>query len=705
MINKGFNKLLFDKRLELSLSEKEACKKLGILRVTLHLVENGYITLSKKLKSKFINGYELDPNFFEDDLAYPVMISEDNVKEGSSKIRKITNSKPFKISCGVLAVGFLTLSIFGVVNNINTKNNIAGFYDQNVLAIREQCVIDHDDVEDKGEYKNYTIIDSYLSRDGRNSVSLTMSDNNQQLPYTAFEGNHQSREIVSFYNPNEEILVDSSFSHKCTSGYAKYSVTFKNRLTIIASCTVREKNGEYSYSFVKLNDGNGLKMLENNDPRISEVEELFKKHFTVYQRDLDSLFDNRIGSEIPYISFLNSLTNGNQGFKKQTIANSCMLLLGIIFATLFFALAVLFIFKKVPVVEKIIEDNENREDITLSKEIGSNEKTPLKKNWKIFPLLPGSLIRVASLVLIFISSIGIYLLFNSIINVDVQESLSIIKTNSTFSLFLVVAFILLLFTKNDLVQEKKDYFLTNYFYFFSGLALYLLVMALSTLSVVDTTIRGTIANVIVNVIPGNFLWGFLAFNMVIFLLFYRPVSIADDKKKLLKFRYLALIPYIYLVVSLVLDLLNSCAGVTYPLWLSFLFFTKSTYLIVFLLLFTSFCFIYKLYTVKKYGIENAKLYQKGNKYYFVRNIAAALIILLIGIFEIIAHFCFPDNPGGFGENILILVAVPIVLLYHPHHGKRNKPLDFAITIFYGLAYAIGIALIILSVLIFIIKHF
>lgn len=102
MINKGFNKLLFDKRLELSLSEKEACKKLGILRVTLHLVENGYITLSKKLKSKFINGYELDPNFFEDDLAYPVMISEDNVKRVLQKLGKLQIVSLLKYLVGCL---------------------------------------------------------------------------------------------------------------------------------------------------------------------------------------------------------------------------------------------------------------------------------------------------------------------------------------------------------------------------------------------------------------------------------------------------------------------------------------------------------------------------------------------------------------------------------------------------------------------------
>ena len=40
--NKGFNKLLYEKRLELGLSKKQACKKIHISRILLHLIENGY---------------------------------------------------------------------------------------------------------------------------------------------------------------------------------------------------------------------------------------------------------------------------------------------------------------------------------------------------------------------------------------------------------------------------------------------------------------------------------------------------------------------------------------------------------------------------------------------------------------------------------------------------------------------------------------
>ncbi len=704
MINKGWNKLLYDKRLEFSLSLKQASKQLSITRTTLHLIENGYFRPTKKLKQKFITTYGLKEDFFDDDLCYPVMISDESYKTSSNFVTKLTHNIFYKIGCGILTAGCLVIAILGVVNNIDTKNHIPSFYNETVLSTREYLFENADEVTPKGNgFKEYTINKETISLDGVENVSFTMTDNDQDLPSTKFDGTLFNREVVPFFDETEQILLRSSFSHSVKIRGIIYDVVFRHNLKQIASCTVAERNGEYIYSFVKIYDNGELVMLENGDPRIEQVSSLFIKHANIYKQKLNSLFESREGLNVGYYQFIDSLVIGNQSVQGKTISNSCLMIFGIIFSTLFFALLFLFIFKRGPIIDKVGEDAS--EDTSLKQEVVEFNKTPLKRNWKLFPVIPGSFIRIASCIMIFIASIGTYLLFQNIVNINVAQSIDLIDKNKMFSLFLVIAFILLLFTKNDLVQEKKDYFLTNYFYFFSGLALYLLVIALSRLSVVDTTIRGSIENIIVNVLPGNFLWGFLAFNMAVFLLFYRPASYGNDQEKLFKFRLWAILPIAYLIASLVITLVQDFNGNVFPVWLSFLFFNKATYLIIFVLLYTLFCFFYKRYTIKKFGIDNALLYQRGNKYYLVRNIVASLIILAIGIFEIIALNCFPDNPAGFGKNVLILIAIPFVLLYHPHHGKRDSKTEWGITIFYGLANVVGICLIVLSVLGYIIRFF
>lgn len=710
LINKGYNKLLYEKRLELGLSSKEACKKLHIDRLSLHLIENGYFTLSNRLKNKFISGYNLDQTFFDNDLSYPVMISEDTTPISKDFLRRLYKKKVYKIVCVISSILFLGMSFVGVGLNITTKNSIPSFYDSNVITVRNNVIQNHDDevVSPDNNEVMYEVNNLYDLFREDTLIYFDVFKSEQRIPYAFFSGTTRAEVVLPFIDPELVQDVNICYSSYTSQTGFNYTVNFKTGIKTVASIAATKKGDKFQYSSIWYIDGEGNKtLLEKKDPNRAVLIELFENNIGYYEDGLTKLFSEHptlSTSNISYEAFSSSLRNGNENLRSRSVLNGCLLIFGIVFACLFFALSLLSFFKRDPILDTnespAIEATNNEE---ISEKPGK-KPSKLTKNWKIFPFLPGDLLRLASIILIFIYSIGTYLLFSSIMAVDIKEAFTIFTSNKQLGSYLVIAFFLLLFVKNDMVQQRKDYFLTNYFYFFSGLALYLLVLALSTISVADTAIRRTIEGVILNLVPGNFLWGFLAFNMIVFLLFYTPLSYKNDQKKLTRYRCLAIIPFAYLVISLILGLLDSFLHLNMPFWLSFLFFTKSPDLIIFLILFTGFCFFYKRYINKKYSKEDATLFEKGNRYYFVKNIAACVIVALIGISELLFLKLYPNNPAGFGNDVLIFITIPFMLLYHPHHGKRNGTIDWAITIFYGVANVIGIALIILSILQFVIKY-
>lgn len=121
MENKGYNKRLYEIRNSYKLSIKDASKYLGISRLKLSLIEHGYFQVNPALQKRFINFYQLESDFFENDLGYPEFVKEEEVKYVSPKINKIINHKAFKISCGLCAIGFSIMTIFGVTTQNGCK--------------------------------------------------------------------------------------------------------------------------------------------------------------------------------------------------------------------------------------------------------------------------------------------------------------------------------------------------------------------------------------------------------------------------------------------------------------------------------------------------------------------------------------------------------------------------------------------------------
>lgn len=710
MVNKGTNKILYEKRLSKGLTRKEAAKLLHITSPELRFIEGGYIPVRRKLEQSFIDFYELENDFFSNDLGYPVIIKEEETKIVNDKIHKIINHIAFKISCVVLSLGFIAMAVSGAVGDYKTRLTAESFFDQTVLDFNNYVKSNYDVYYDDSTNLPvnfggpcYELNNGYLV-DRNSDVSIYIPANGINIIDTNYETSFKSYLALPTLE-TKEYSVESFITFSLNKMKIDIKVHDGQRNVAEAIGNVKgdiaRSNFNYKHLYL-LNDENRVAALQKNDPLRDELANVLNATVDQTFNSFEEFFasDHAYHGNISFISYSNNFLNGKNSFLTQKIMYIVFLIVGIVFSCLFLALSVLFIFKRKPSNENTVEEKEKG---IFDEKLLPKKEVPLKKNLRIFPIFPGNLLKVISISMIFVFSIGLFVLFLNAINLNLDRFSQMVSTGRWFSPMLVIAFLLLFFVKLDIIQERKNYFMSNYFYFFSGLALYLLYLFLGISANIQSGTGAKLSSTLLNVLPGNFLWGFLAFNMFVFLLFYNPISFKNDEKKLHKYRLLAIIPISYLVLSLFIEIGMKCWSWQIPFWISNFFFTKSVDLLIFALAFVFFAYLYKRYTVKKYGKENAALYQKGNRYYFIRNIACALIVLIIGIVEIVFHFTYKDNPLGLGEDYLLLLTIPFILLYHPHHGKRNHLIDNLVLTFYDTAYAIGIVLIAVSILIYLVN--
>lgn len=705
MKNKGYNKRLYEKRNSLNLTIKEAAKSLGISKLKLNLIEQGYFQVNASLQNKFIDCYKLDKDFFENDLGYPEIIKEEEVKYVKPKVNKVINHPAFKIGCGLAAIGFFIMTFFGVRVQNECKTNPLSFYSTEIIEFRDWTIKNPDEIitpEESSELKDkfYVVNNNY---DHSRTVDLGYGYylNEVATNSSYAQGSYEKYMVIPLTKETISGLI--KFNYKTSFSSGKYSLSahlFIDEQEII-NISSHVNDGAYKYNHVsKINKTGSVTPLNKSDPDRQIIINMFEAEAPTYITNVTNFFNSShvYDGKMSYDSYVNGMKQGTKGFSSQMMSGILMLIFGIILTCVFIAMSFLYIFKTIPPIEKHIESKEAViENIEMVKP--DKETKPLKKNWKFAPFLSGYFVKGVSIALIFTFSITLFFLFNNLVRHDTSSITALFNFEKTLSPILIIGILLLLFVKLDIIQHRKNYFLINYFYFFAGLAIYILVLIINFSLGKGDVIFSNIWITVLNAIPGNFVWGILAFNMLVYLLFYHPES-AKDSKKLIKYRMLAIIPFGYLVTSLILGIVEDCASITLPYPLSYFFFTKSFDLIIFAIAFTLLVFIYKIRTYKKYGVKNALIFQRGNEYYLTKNFLAAGIVLAIGIVEIIFFFACPNNPLGLGKDYLIVCAIPFILLYHPHHGKRNSKLDTLYSFLYGLSYCVGIALILISVIIY-----
>lgn len=744
----GINKRLRDRRLELDYSEKEASIRLGISRRKLYLIEYGYIKVKSPLKERIIRKYKLDAHFFDDDFnGYPTLIyDKPKKKKVRPKLSKFFQSWYFKVGALALMGGFIALSVVGLNSSMRLKNDAPSFYTTNFNNLKRTIINKQTDVNSFTHHlpdeKETTDENSFIRL--INDDYYTMYKDYSELPepykfiYTSVNFfNHDEFLPYTFLKSSAVVNVkweqmqlgDFLFDYetRICNGLARFHLYIYTILTFdpliyfktaYVSADVNIRTGATRFNLVEecMLDGNMMQIKKDNFAYY-----IYTYMFSEYWDDL-FIATNRMFNEyyekkkidITYETFIDDLVSGSNNYDGFYVRTCKMAIWGSTLSIVFLALFVLSCLARFK--RSKVSDNEEIEAITIAKPNTKNvtqsieerkKSTPIRagppigntrtlpyNSWP-FPVIPEIAVRIFTLIITLISSICLYNIFQGLLSNDIASALASFVLKSEISSLAGISAVLFFFVKLDIRQSKRNTFLINFIFFFAGLIFYIYILLIE-FSFASSRLLSPYTYIL-NYLPGNIVWGILSLNLLSASLFSQPKFKRETKAKFIAYRCLVIIPITYLTISLVYSIGKKACGWSWPLAVSSLFISNAFIPTLFAILYCVFVYLYKVYTIKKYGRDNALIYQTGNRYYFIKNVVIASIIALIGIVDVVVGKCVPNNPLGLGSNCLIFATIPFVLLYHPHMGQRNKKWDIIFLILYILFMMLGFSLIISNI--------
>ena len=708
MATKGINKRLLDKRLELDYSSKEASIRLDISRLELSLIEHGYIKVRKSLKPKFIRKYKLEPNFFEDDFnGYPTPIVDENKPIKINKFHHFFLSWFNRIALLVLATGFAVMAGFGLTGLPRVTSDTKSFYEEQIITL-------YQNVTNNGIYhpsEDSIIGSTILDPDGYHSFEYANENTNLEATTYHFYGTS-----LNFFT-NEEFLeysfitavanVNSPLIGTC---YATYETRlsgncYRTHFNIYDFASPLDKplshisadlysaDDRVVFNLVEVrNLFDELEIVHEDNIFYAYFTYLFSNSYDSYLENVNHFFDaniDRIGMDYStYKSLMEKGTNNLNGFSSRC---SSFILYGFILSILFIAIAGISIIIGFSFDKKLtsyIQEEDKYDHIETRKELA-----PLPKNKFLPPFIPEVLIRILVLVITLASSIGLYTIFACVQSFNVIDAINAISFKAEISSLTIVAMCLLFFTKLDIKQGQKNTFLVNYALFFLGLLFYIMIIVIQYSMSSSSSIIAQAGTALLDFLPGNIVWGILSFNLLTASLFSNPNFKKQTKGKVLAFRLTSIIPISYMFLSSLYIIGKNAWGWNLPLAVSSLLFSKALYIMLFAIFYCLFVYFYKHHTFKKYGPQNALIYQNGNRYIYTKNIIVCLIIVVLSVVDLLFGKFWVNNPFGLGGNYICLFAIPFILFYRPHMGKRNGIWDISFAVLYALSMTIGFLMI------------
>ena len=735
MATEGINKRLRDRRLELDYSVLEACIRLDISTRKLYLIENGYIKVKNPiLKARFIRKYKLPENFFEDDyLGYPTPLeNESKPIKLNKKFIAILDSIWTKVVLFVLMGGFITMASIGVAMTPKIFKETDTFFSEKFNQVRDYT-------REHGEEHSITdalftnpALTPLLSGSSYHSLSqyflepdpfetkvenffytsVNFLDNNERQPMTFYKANSYV-DLDDFLGFELGIYVETDFEVRYVSNkprvqyYAYQYDTDPDRPGFDYDYPIFHISADYNtktkcfeYNLVQVMDIFSLKgdliIPEPNSFDYILACTVFEHQYGNFEDAMKKLFDSyKDEINITYDDFSTQLNSGVNNYNNYYSKVSGLTLWGLVLSVLFLAILVFLIIRSALIKKEnsIINSEEIVPELTIQTSRERAFKELPKNRWPT-PCIPEMVIRILVIFVSLISSMGIFYIFQAIQGLDPVGLVEQISFKSEFASLSTLAMILLFFTKLDIRQNKKNNFLANYILFFVGIIFYFVILIISFNLDNSTTEIAKAAKAAMEFLPGNIVWGILAFNLLSSFLFDDVKFERNEKRNKIIYRLLAIIPIAYMLVSSLYQIGKKAWGWQWPLWVSSLFFSKAIILTAFSILYCICVFLYKQYTIKKFGPENAKVYQNGNRYIFIKNAIVCGVLVLLGVLDIILFKAMgASNAIGAGGNYVMIYAVPFILLYRPHMGQRNTKWDLAFMVLYILSMTIGILMI------------
>jgi len=673
----GINQKLKAKRRELEYSSKEASVLLHISRFKLLSIENGFIYPKKKEIDRFIKVYKLDESFFEDELKYPTF--KKKIEKEKKDRFKFLYKKRFLTFCLCLLVLSIPGIIVSTVYNTYPITHATNIYTKELINFQKK----HTSIKESSQYDP-------IKFDYMNTV--TNSNNPSREINLKITGYQEEANIADFTFTTEEIDTTriGKFSYTSLISYFIAEASFKNNDYLYnAVLAFRKGRVDFISGSRKENIYGNLVYIDINNDENKWVRDEFTSIHNKNEIAINSLLSDpsKYNSSYDFMSLGVDICNGNVicmdcmvGGYIGTIISSLILIL---FTPVTIASFILIIKKK-----KKVKLEEKKEEI-IDVPINENKKEDIKPNNLKIPLIfRETLIRIIGLVTLFLCSFTLYFLlgttFGTFKIMSIQDAYKLQRYGAAL---IVIPLILLFFTKLDFMQKKsgKELARSCFMFFILGVAYYIAEVLLIVDVSQGNDLLSVIGTIFSNFLPGNIFFGIGIFQLFTLFLFSTP-KWCNTKNKITFFRFLALLPFLYTLISILYPIAVSYWGLTpWSIWLRYLLFNKSFVTLIFAFLFTFTIFLYEKHIKKKYK-DNIDLYMNGRRYMFNKNIITCCIILFIAILDFTVGYFNIENPLKLGGNWILIVLIPFILFYHHTIGKRNKTWDLTYSVLYAFAY-------------------
>ena len=711
----GINKKLYDRRIELGYSLKEASIRLDISKFKLNRIENGYKKVKdKKLQDRFIFKYKLEEDFFESNkLGYPTSVT-DGVEEDISQSKgiKFFSKLWFKIASLALSLGFVALMSIGMYRS--TSTNYYNFYDDKYTTAynyAKENGITHLAIDSKTSSMllcDYDAVESVdpLKVDNFDKVTLNFfTKYDEYLGYTFFNA-HTVIDLneVTGLDFGTSRWVDAYYESRMTETSERLHFEAWNGLQRMAHFSVDFDYFKYkfTYNLIETRNINNEYSKENGESFVASIYKMaFENKYAAFKKAQNRFFE-RTSSVLHYTDleeFNKHQVYGLLYANSYTTTSTVLTITGVVLATVFFAIFILSIIITTAFGKKFMKVVTVEKDNSVSESTSGRTFKELPKNRWPAPIIPEALIRIVAFVLMVIGSMSLYYIFNSIINGDIIGTIDSLQYRATVASFTTLGMVLIFFIKLDIIQNKKSTFMLNFILFFAGFIFYVLTLLVNMSMSVSPALERF--KIILDFLPGNIVWGILAFNMLTANLLSKPKFKNNVKRNTILYRLSALIPLGYMIASAVIQVGKKLWGWDLPFAVSSLFFTKALIITSFTILYCLVVFIYRRIVDRKFGKENGDSYVLGNRYQFIKNLLVCGIFALLGVLDMILGKNAQAARLGLGANSGIFFLIPLVLLYHPHMGARNKKWDLVFNIAYGFSMLIGIICILSSISVYI----
>ena len=661
---RSYNRVLFDRRLELGLRRHKFAKSIGMGYFRYYLIECGYVRPRPKDIEIFSKALGEDFNQYMGGIAgCPEELPDKESTRLSKWFFRLLGKKWMRFTLTIVTSLFLVAFVVGQSVSAYDINHEENFYN-------ETCVVLHRKIVDKGDYNFQFIGDPTFPQ-----ISTKTTDSLGNEKFIQIRTNGEDSEFSFefseiYWNDDYRFYFAEDETEEGASAYTVQILTYSD--------------GKFYDGFIVQTDDLVLPFVDEDtipEAAVEAMVEVFEANS--FEEDFKNLISSEFSMTvdfrndilIPYHLSYSRLSAREMIF--GVILGIVCLIVGALslFGTIF-----AFVYGSSP--EDGIKSF-NHSDALLG---FRRSAEPKKKDLKFSPFLPETLMELIGIGLVALGSLRVILLS---MNVITYSSEATTRAATFFSVQLMGMF-LLYFIDFDLFLDDKRMIRNIASYSIVFLVLYFLEVTLIT----NFNSAGIIAQLgsSLFLVPNPFGSVACYYSLMMFL-FFTPKFI-KSKKGLITFRCLGILPIMYLVASFLIYHADVIFGYEFEsLWFRYFFTSERLPFTMLAVLYLVGYFFMRLHYKRLYGEENAKKYFMSNRFIMTKNIMTATLVVLVWIFEMIFSTNGTMNKIGIGLSKYLIVLAPLLLFYHPHKGPRNLAVDgMTMTLYFvSLAYGYVIA--------------